>query len=47
MDKLFRELRELIRGINQTTFRRLQKEYAHDLQKLQDLIKIAREHTLI
>jgi len=47
IDKLFQEFRELIRGINQTTFRKLQKEYAHDLSKLQELIKIAREHHLI
>ena len=47
MDVLFRELREIIRGINQTTFRKLQKEYAHDLPKLQTLIHVARDNHLI
>lgn len=47
MEKLFRELRELIHGINQTTFRKLQKEYSSDLPRLQELIKIARAHHLI
>ena len=47
MEKLFRELREIIRWINQTTFRKLQKEYSHDLPQLQELIKIARDNRLI
>jgi DNA primase len=47
IDKLFREFRDLIRGINQTTFRKLQKEYAHDLPKLQELIQVARKNQLI
>lgn len=47
MDKLFHELRELIRGINKATFRKLQKEYAHDIQKLQTLLQTGREHMLI
>jgi hypothetical protein len=47
MEKLFRELRELIHGINQTTFRKLQKEYVHNLPQLQELIRVAREHHLI
>lgn len=46
-EKLFTELRELIRGINQNTFRKLQKKYSHDLPKLQELLRIAREHKLI
>lgn len=46
-DKLFIELRELIRGINQTHFRKLQKQYATDLPKLQELLNLAREHKLI
>lgn len=47
MDKIFQEFRELIRGINQSTFRKLQKEYSSDLPRLQELIKMAREHHLI
>jgi protease II len=47
MEKLFKEFRELIHWINQSTFRRLQKEYSHDLAQLQELIKTAREHRLI
>jgi hypothetical protein len=47
IDKLFREFRDLIRGINQTTFRKLQKEYAHNLPKLQELIQVARKNQLI
>lgn len=47
MEKLFQELREIIRGVNQSTFRKLQKEYAHNLPQLQELIKTAREHRLI
>jgi DNA primase len=46
-EKLFLELRELIWGINQTNFRKLQKKYASDLPKLQELLKLAREHKLI
>lgn len=47
IDKLFRELRELIRGVNQSTFRKLQKEYSHDLAQLQELLTVARQHHLI
>lgn len=47
MEKLFREFRELIWGINQTTFRKLQKKYSNDLPQLQELLKLAREHKLI
>ena len=46
-EKLFLEFRELIWGINQTNFRKLQKKYATDLPKLQELLKLAREHKLI
>lgn len=46
-EKLFLEFRELIWGINQTNFRKLQKKYASDLPKLQELLKLAREHKLI
>ena len=46
-EKLFIEVRELIWGINQTTFRKLQKKYSSDLPKLQELLKLAREHKLI
>lgn len=47
MEKLFQELREIIRWVNQSTFRKLQKEYAHNLPQLQELIKIARDNRLI
>lgn len=47
MEKLFQELREIIRGVNQSTFRKLQKEYAHNLPQLQELIKIAKDNRLI
>ena len=46
-EKLFIEFNELIWGINQTTFRKLQKKYSSDLPKLQELLKLAREHKLI
>jgi DNA primase len=46
-EKLFLEFRELIWGINQSAFRKLQKKYATDLPKLQELLKLAREHKLI
>ncbi len=46
-EKLLLEFRELIWGINQTTFRKLQKKYASDLPRLQELLKLAREHKLI
>lgn len=47
VEKLFQELREIIRWVNQSTFRKLQKEYAHNLPQLQELIKIARDNRLI
>jgi len=46
-EKLLSEFRELIRGVNHTSFRKLQKKYAHDIQKLQTLLTTAREHKLI
>jgi hypothetical protein len=46
-EKLLSEFRELIRGINQSNFRTLQKKYSHDIQKLQTLLTTAREHKLI
>ena len=44
---LHRELRELIRNTNQTYFRKLQKLYAKDINKLKSLLTLAREHHLI
>ncbi|MBP7823054.1 DNA primase [Candidatus Gracilibacteria bacterium] len=41
------ELREIINNINQNTFRKLQKKYAGDIQKLQNLLIKAKQHRLI
>lgn len=41
------ELREIINNINQNTFRKLQKKYTGDIQKLQDLLIKAKQHRLI
>ena len=41
------EFREIINNINQNTFRKLQKKYAGDIQKLQDLLIKAKQHRLI
>jgi hypothetical protein len=42
-----KELRELIRNTNQTFFRKLQKLYSRDIEKLKNLLTLAREHHLI
>lgn len=41
------KLREIINNINHTTFRKLQKKYASDIQKLQHLLIKAKQHRLI
>lgn len=46
-DTMIGELRSVIRSINQNMFRRLQKIYAHDLPKLQELLILGQKHHLI
>lgn len=46
-ETLFQEFSELIKNTDKAIFRKLQKEYAHDLQKLQDLLIKAKEKSLI
>ncbi len=46
-ETLVHELMELIRGTNQTYFRKLQKIYSSDISKLKTLLTLARENHLI
>jgi len=46
-ETILQELSELIKNTDKTIFRKLQKEYAHDIQKLQTLLIKAKEKSLI
>lgn len=46
-ETILQEFSELIRNTDKAIFRKLQKEYAHDIQKLQTLLITAKEKSLI
>ena len=46
-ETMLQELSELIKNTDKAIFRKLQKEYAHDIQKLQTLLMKAKEKSLI
>jgi len=46
-ETMLQELSELIKNTDKAIFRKLQKEYAHDIQKLQTLLIKAKEKSLI
>lgn len=46
-ETIVQEFSQLINNTDKTIFRKLQKEYAHDIQKLSNLLVKAKEKSLI
>jgi hypothetical protein len=46
-ETVMQEFHELIKNIDKLLFRKIQKEYTHDIQKLSTLLIKAKKHSLI